>query len=901
MDNMDQKFPSPGENQEAAPELVKEELDPRETSSQEREGVIFERETRADRQEENIEAEYQKRRSELDTLEAELKSKQAKLKAFEAELKNKQAELDSEKLVLEKRQMEIEENKRRANSLMAQADLMKESIRKDREEVSTKALNIAEKEAELDSLLEKKRTDEEKRLQEERARAAEEIGQSKLKSMQDIAEKQKNSFLEIEKKAEIMQTEFENELSKERTKLHQEFISSLNKERQSQLEAIKAQRDALAKERDEFENVKASVADQKALYERNNRIYKQREQKLTDRENMIEEEVADRMEERENALNRQIANITEQRNDTFAENTELKKQLESYKMLSAMCENNPEKLQKELSDLKEQIVKLKDEKANAPSQQVVIENGCLKKENEELNTRCGELITENCSLKQEIQENDILKYNLDREKQKTENLEFEIQTLTNEKEQLRTRIERMCAAESKAAERTDRISALFDLNAPKSILRNEYNKGSEGTLLPQPTDEIKWLADISKHCDEYGISFPKRILYAFHTALKISDWSTVTVLAGVSGTGKSELPRLYSAFGGINFISVPVQPNWDSQEAMLGYFNSIDNRFDAQPLLRFLVQSTENFTNSKDADLQTLKEKLTAGGFEPHSEYMNLVLLDEMNLAHVELYFADFLSKLETRRGKAKTMVPTIEVKLGAGIEPYNLKLSRNVLWAGTMNQDETTKSLSDKVLDRGVVINFPRPKELKDRTELISLDKMQKSANIPMLKHSTWDDNWVVKKDTFAEEQMVELDKCKRLVEAINNDLGAVGRALGHRVWQSIKFYIINYPDVIAAQKNAQGGLDQPLKTAIHTAFEDQIVQKIMPKLRGIETKGRSKTECLDRIRSRLDDEYFGFNLTDDFDLACNLGYGQFIWSSANYINTEESATVNKTDLQNN
>ena len=73
---------------------------------------------------------------------------------------------------------------------------------------------------------------------------------------------------------------------------------------------------------------------------------------------------------------------------------------------------------------------------------------------------------------------------------------------------------------------------------------------------------------MKRQCDEYGIRFQRRILYAFHTALKINDWSIITVLAGVSGTGKSELPKLYSFFGGLNFISVAVQPNWDSQESM---------------------------------------------------------------------------------------------------------------------------------------------------------------------------------------------------------------------------------------------------------------------------------------------------------------------------------------------
>ena len=94
-----------------------------------------------------------------------------------------------------------------------------------------------------------------------------------------------------------------------------------------------------------------------------------------------------------------------------------------------------------------------------------------------------------------------------------------------------------------------------------------------------------------------------------------------------------------------------------------------------------------------------------------------------MNLAHPELYFAEFLSKLELRRGMKGADVPSLPVKIGAGMPPYQLPLGRNVLWTGTMNQDETTKSLSDKVLDRSIIIHFPRPTELKRRLKLAPLD----------------------------------------------------------------------------------------------------------------------------------------------------------------------------------
>jgi 5-methylcytosine-specific restriction endonuclease McrBC GTP-binding regulatory subunit McrB len=274
---------------------------------------------------------------------------------------------------------------------------------------------------------------------------------------------------------------------------------------------------------------------------------------------------------------------------------------------------------------------------------------------------------------------------------------------------------------------------------------------------------------------------------------------------------------------------------------------------------------------------------------EDYNKYMSIVLLDEMNLAHVEHYFADFLSKLETRRGTSKGSVPTVEVKLGAGVEPYQLKLERSVLWTGTMNQDETTKSLSDKVLDRGLVINFPRPRELKSRKTMGILDKAVESSKRPMLTKKEWA-GWIVREVNLTGDQEKELNNYKSIVEDINNELEHVGRALGHRVWQSIEYYIINYPTVVEEMhKVAPGEMSTELSKAMKIAFEDQIVQKIMPKLRGVETRGKGK-EYLEKIEALLEDKGF-YNLKDDFETACEQGYGQFIWSSAKYIEEDEAA----------
>ena len=90
-------------------------------------------------------------------------------------------------------------------------------------------------------------------------------------------------------------------------------------------------------------------------------------------------------------------------------------------------------------------------------------------------------------------------------------------------------------------------------------------------------------------------------------------------------------------------------------------------------------------------------------------------------------------------------------------------------------------------------------------------------------------------------------------------------------------------------------------LAQAIHNAFEDQLVMKIMPKLRGIDTSGVTRKNCLDEIRTMLSTigvkdagcQKATFNLDKDFENSLTLGYGQFIWQSSNYLMDDESIEV--------
>ncbi len=214
--------------------------------------------------------------------------------------------------------------------------------------------------------------------------------------------------------------------------------------------------------------------------------------------------------------------------------------------------------------------------------------------------------------------------------------------------------------------------------------------------------------------------------------------------------------------------------------------------------------------------LQELKIRLLEKNEEPYGlkEAMSIVLLDEMNLAHIELYFAEFLSKLEIKRSKETN----ISIKLGTGLT-WELPLGDNLLFVDTMNEDESTKMLSDKVLDRAFCLNFERPKTLKS--------KQQKPlpSNDGYLKAETFN-RWINKEG----DQEAKLEgKYKKLTEEINERLDDCGRSIGHRVWQSMSAYMHNHPLVLhASDKNK----------ALQFAYEECLVLKIFPKLRGVQTR---------------------------------------------------------------
>ncbi len=320
--------------------------------------------------------------------------------------------------------------------------------------------------------------------------------------------------------------------------------------------------------------------------------------------------------------------------------------------------------------------------------------------------------------------------------------------------------------------------------------------------------ETLWLRKFTSQLMKYGFEFNERMLNAFHTGLKCADATPLVVLAGISGTGKSLLPELYAHYAGMNFLSVPVQPRWDGPQDLMGFYNYMEQRYKATELCRFLWQADS--WNNADGEAFFTEDAL------------NIVLLDEMNLARVEYYFSDFLSKLEQRRGidssdELQRQKAEILLECGAGqgeLGKRSLFVDDNVFFVGTMNEDETTQMLSDKVVDRSNLLRFGRPAQLRAAPRkgefLTSLEKC------PRVTKKIWK-NW----------QDIEINEAHRYsdeIRILNEAFSSVGRPFGHRVTQSIAAYLAYYP------KSANSDL------AEQYAFADQIEMKLLPKLNGLE-----------------------------------------------------------------
>ncbi len=150
-------------------------------------------------------------------------------------------------------------------------------------------------------------------------------------------------------------------------------------------------------------------------------------------------------------------------------------------------------------------------------------------------------------------------------------------------------------------------------------------------------------------------------------------------------------PKDYSSI--INYLFLSVRPDWRDSKSLIGWYNPLksNQQYEKTTFLEFILKAKKDFEkNGKNAT--------------PY-----FIILDEMNLAHVEYYFADFLSVLESGRDERGFTRESIRLHSIDGLDdpPKEVKLPPNLYIIGTVNVDETTYTFSPKVLDRAFTIEF--------------------------------------------------------------------------------------------------------------------------------------------------------------------------------------------------
>jgi len=195
--------------------------------------------------------------------------------------------------------------------------------------------------------------------------------------------------------------------------------------------------------------------------------------------------------------------------------------------------------------------------------------------------------------------------------------------------------------------------------------------------------EHKIFFQVAKEC---GLSITSNICLRFIASILTKPF---VILTGLSGSGKTKLAQAFATWICENenqYCIVPVGADWTNREPLLGFPNALEPGKYVKPdnrVLDLIISSNEN----------------------PDKPYF--LILDEMNLSHVERYFADFLSVMESKKEiplhSDKNGMKTNDEK----IIPHELKVPKNLFIIGTVNIDETTYMFSPKVLDRASVIEF--------------------------------------------------------------------------------------------------------------------------------------------------------------------------------------------------
>lgn len=292
---------------------------------------------------------------------------------------------------------------------------------------------------------------------------------------------------------------------------------------------------------------------------------------------------------------------------------------------------------------------------------------------------------------------------------------------------------------------------------------------------------------VSAYIKNQGYKYTYNQLSNLYLSLKTKPF---TILAGISGTGKSKIIRLLADAIKADYTLISVRPDWNDATDLIGYKN-LDDKFIKGQLTKAILKAQQN------------KNK-------PH-----LICLDEMNLARVEYYLSDYLSIIESRKKVGQNIITDNIVQYQEDNENISLHIPDNLYLIGTVNMDDTTFQFSRKVLDRANTIEFSD----------VDLDNLFFEVNEKVESLNVSNDflktTYLKTMDIEPEYREYAKEVNKKIIE-INEILKKSQKQFAYRVRDEILFYLV---------ENKKANLLHEDK-----AFDYQIMQKILPAISGSE-----------------------------------------------------------------
>ena len=293
-------------------------------------------------------------------------------------------------------------------------------------------------------------------------------------------------------------------------------------------------------------------------------------------------------------------------------------------------------------------------------------------------------------------------------------------------------------------------------------------------------------------CSRMGLYYDEKVIRLLFAGLASTK---LILLQGISGTGKTSLPYALGKFIDNDSTIVSVQPSWRDRTELFGYFNEFSKKFNETDVLRRIYEASYN-------------------------DDVNVIILDELNIARIEYYFAEMLSIMEMPDFDEWR----IELVSSSWInDPKNLRdgkllIPQNTWYIGTANNDDTTFAVSDKVYDRALTINID--------TKGVAFDAPDTEP--AKLSYSYLNSLY----EKAIEENPVD-QRYLDLIEQLDDYVIKKFRvAFGNRIMKQLKTFV---PVYVACGGTVLEGIDHILATKVFRKFESLNLSLIRDEIKGL------------------------------------------------------------------